>query len=281
MEKEYLDPSSVNDVDTARLALRWALDRIRILQDEANRARQESKSSAERMQGLAKEIAQKDEALHRWQSTMKLWEENWKDQRTLEAEIKERLEKELVAQEDARGKEERRQLEREISLLQRQLADKETAIGNLRRQQIEAVQQAKADKEKDIQGLLEHQETALAEAKASLLERLKIQEETLAAREKELHEEERLLAQKIKIRDLELERQRRQFEEDLRTEHREALAREDQKYQDLLRERSNQMEAALRQREAEFQDIRRRLEADHQKRLEEAEALIQHRTAQK
>ena len=132
MDPEKFDPSAVNDVETAKLALRWALERIHLLQDEAAKAKDAAQGAQEQARLLTDQLAKKEEAVQRWSSTIKVWEENWKTQGTMEAEARERVKKELVVEEDAVRVEERRRFDKEIDALRSQLAQRETHIGQLR-----------------------------------------------------------------------------------------------------------------------------------------------------
>jgi len=142
MDKKFLDPTSVNDVETARLALRWSLEKIHALQDELNKAKETATDAVDKLRLTTEQIAQKDAAILRWQSTIKAWEANYKDQAKLEAEIRARLAKEMTFEEDAGHKEARRQLELHIEAFKTEIREKEAAMGDLRRQIIDAVKTA-------------------------------------------------------------------------------------------------------------------------------------------
>ena len=215
MEKDFFDASAVNDLETARLALRWALEKVHVLQDESAKSRTVPQDAVEKLRLAGEQIAQKDAAILRWQNTIKVWEANWKDQQRMEEEIRERLKKELVREEDAASREARRQLELQIEDFKRQLSDKESLIGGLRRDLIDAVKNAVLAKEKEMQSLLDHQQRALDETKQALLDRLDIQAETIRAKERDLDEQQRLLDEKIRGKEAEFRRKYQQFEEEL------------------------------------------------------------------
>src|SRR5258708_37067451 len=106
-DKPSLDPASVNDVETARLALRWALERIHKMQEECTTANQNAKDASEKLRLANDQLKQKEESLQRWQSTIRTWDAHWRDQETLEQHVTERLRKEIVVAEESRYRAER------------------------------------------------------------------------------------------------------------------------------------------------------------------------------
>ena len=82
-EERQIDPTAVTDIETARLALRWALERIHLLQDEGSKAKDTAQSALDKIRILTDQLAHKDETLHRWQSTIKAWETNVTDHQAM------------------------------------------------------------------------------------------------------------------------------------------------------------------------------------------------------
>src|SRR5262245_30162442 len=100
MDKEpAFDPASVTDVETAKLALRWALEKMRNLQDEAKKLREELHGESLTSRRLNEQLQQKEEALKRWQSTLRVWEENASLQRNIEAEVRLKVKDEVLKEE--------------------------------------------------------------------------------------------------------------------------------------------------------------------------------------
>ena len=69
MEDRFYDPATVNDVETARLALRWSLEKIHGLQDEVNKAKETAEDAVEKLRRATETIAEKDAAILRWKGT--------------------------------------------------------------------------------------------------------------------------------------------------------------------------------------------------------------------
>ena len=140
---QEFDASAVNDLDTARLALRWALERLHKLGAELSQAREELSLATKGRDALAEEARKKDETVKRWRETLKVWEASMAGQHELEKRLREELRAEVAREQDAHVAEERLQLGREIEALKRGLADREAALGALRRELIDAVKAAR------------------------------------------------------------------------------------------------------------------------------------------
>ena len=92
MEQEpKLDPSTITDVETAKLALRWAVEKIHTLQEDVGRLREDNRTKTSLNRSLTEQVEQKTEILKKWQGTIKTWEENWKTQTAMEADLKAKL----------------------------------------------------------------------------------------------------------------------------------------------------------------------------------------------
>ncbi len=83
-----LDPSTITDVETAKLALRWAVEKIHGLQEELGRLREDNRTKSNAARSLTEQLEQKTEVLKKWQGTIRTWEENWKTQTAMEADLK-------------------------------------------------------------------------------------------------------------------------------------------------------------------------------------------------
>ncbi|MDO8757266.1 MAG: hypothetical protein Q7J64_04595, partial [Elusimicrobiota bacterium] len=221
------DPSTVNDLDTARLALRWALERLHRLSSEVTEARQEAAKALKARDEAAVDSREKDETVKRWRETVKAWEASISDHKKMEEQLREELRREIDREQDVHIKEERLQLSMQIDSLKREIAAREAMIGGLRREVIDAVKTARQDAERELQGALAHQEKALSDTKSSLLERLKIQSDALRAKEKDLESQQRLLDEQIKTKEGEFRRRYERDVEDLLKHNRESLSREE------------------------------------------------------
>src|SRR5438309_1639817 len=82
------DPSTVNDLDTARLALRWALERLQRLGTELTEARQEAAKAGKARDEAALDSREKDETVKRWRETVKAWEASISDHKKMEDQLR-------------------------------------------------------------------------------------------------------------------------------------------------------------------------------------------------
>ena len=97
MEQEpKLDPSAITDVETAKLALRWAVEKIHGQQEELGRLRDDNRNKTGINRSLTEQVEQKTEILKKWQGTIKTWEENWKTQTAMEADLKSKLREQIL-----------------------------------------------------------------------------------------------------------------------------------------------------------------------------------------
>jgi hypothetical protein len=274
---QEFDASTINDLDTARLALRWALERVHKMGEELSQAREEAGKSTRQKAELEEESRQKDETVKRWRETIKIWEASMQDQHRLEIQMREELRKEVTREEDAHVKEERLQLTMQIDALKREIVTRESVIGSLRREIIDAVKVTRQEAERELQSALTHQEKALEETKMSLLERLKIQAESIRAKEKDLENQQRLLDEQIKAKEADFRRRYERDVEELIRNNREALTREDQALSEKFEQKIVQLEARFRQKEEGLEEHRRRLEDAQARRVQELEKIYQHK----
>ena len=105
MEQEpKLDPSTITDVETAKLALRWAVEKIHALQEDVGRLREDNRTKTNVNRSLTEQVEQKTEILKKWQGTIKTWEENWKTQTAMEADLKCKLREQIMNEETSNWK---------------------------------------------------------------------------------------------------------------------------------------------------------------------------------
>src|ERR1035437_3969595 len=105
MEQEpKLDPSLITDVETAKLALRWAVEKIHGQQEEVGRLREDNRNKTSINRSLTEQVKQKTEILKKWQGTIKTWEENWKTQTAMEADLKGKLREQIMNEETSNWK---------------------------------------------------------------------------------------------------------------------------------------------------------------------------------
>ena len=72
MESEpKLDPSTITDMETAKLALRWAVEKIHTMQEEMGRLREDNRNKTDISRSLTEQLDQKTEVLKKWQGTIK------------------------------------------------------------------------------------------------------------------------------------------------------------------------------------------------------------------
>jgi len=272
MDKPFFDPSQVNDVETARLALRWSLEKIHGLQSDLNTSQETAKDAVDKLRQTTEKLTQKDAALLRWQSTIKTWEANWKDHQQMEDEIRARLEKEIVREEDVRGKEARLQLQLHIETLKKEIASRESTIGDLRRELIDTAKNVRVESEKETQDLLAHQERALEETKESLLERLQIQQDLINKKEAALEDQQRILDEKILAKEADIRQKYERNETELAKRTQATLDHEMRALDNQFQAKLTRQEEILNQKEQQMDLRRQRLEEEHAKRMEQIES---------
>jgi len=198
MEQEpKLDPSTITDVETGKLALRWAVEKIHTLQEETGRLREDNRNKTNLTRSLTEQMEQKTEILKKWQGTIRTWEENWKTQTALETDLKAKLREQIINEETANWKQLRAQLEKEILALKNELAAREAAIGAMKLHLIDELKKTGELKEAELNTLLTRHMDNLAVKENSLREkydrleaeliqtlRLRTEQEELSQRER-------------------------------------------------------------------------------------------------
>lgn len=171
-----LDPSTITDVETAKLALRWAVEKIHALSDDNTRLKEDNRNKTSISRALTQQAEQKDEVLKKWQSTIKTWEENWKTQTAMEMDLKGKLREQILNEETSNWRQARAQLENEIRALKEELSSKEAEIGKLKIFTIEEIRRAAELKEAEVQALMRARADALAEQETAMRTRFELLE---------------------------------------------------------------------------------------------------------
>ena len=188
----HLDPSTITDMETAKLALRWALEKIHTISDDNTRLKEDNRNKTEMSRSLAQQAEKKDEILKKWQSTIKTWEENWKTQTAMETDLKGKLREQILNEETSNWRQARAQLENEIRALKEELSHKEAEIGKLKIFTIDEIRKAAERKEAETQAFISARQDSLAEEETALSARF----EQL---EKELIENHRVKAEQDEL----------------------------------------------------------------------------------
>ena len=182
MEQEpKLDPSAITDVETAKLALRWAVEKIHGQQEELGRLREDNRNKTGINRSLTEQVEQKTEILKKWQGTIKTWEENWKTQTAMEADLKAKLREQILNEEAANWRVSRAQLEKEIHSLKNELAGREAEIGRMKLALIDELRSASEMKEAELSNLLTKHQDNLASKEIALREKYESLETELIA----------------------------------------------------------------------------------------------------
>ena len=174
-----LDPSTITDVETAKLALRWAVEKIHTLSDDNSRLKEDNRNKTNITRTLTQQAEQKDEILKKWQSTIKTWEANWKTQTTMEADLKGKLREQILNEETANWRQAKAQLENEIRALKDEQAAKEAEIGRLKIFTISEIRKASELKEAEAQAFMHARQDTLAEQENALRTRFELLEKEL------------------------------------------------------------------------------------------------------
>src|SRR3989338_6902197 len=90
-DESSLNEQAINDVETARLALRWALDKIRVLHEEDLKTRQHLQDTASQVSFLENQLKAKNVEIDR--SARGHEEERKARQNSLECQVHARLER--------------------------------------------------------------------------------------------------------------------------------------------------------------------------------------------
>jgi hypothetical protein len=295
-------------VETAKLALRWAVEKIHALSDDNIRLKEDNRNKTNITRTLTQQSEQKDEVLKKWQSTIKSWEENWKTQTDMETDLKSKLREQILNEETSNWRQARARLENEIRVLREELSYKENEIGKLKISNIEEVRRASELGEAEAQTLLRARQDALAEQEAAMRARLELMEkESIENNRVRVEQEELALKERYEIKMREFsklyqakENQLEEFRNKLETEYlikteslvaqraikleedrRAAMAETEQAAANnvaALREefeRKEKEQAAAKEAEAAF------LKETHQKELTEMQDLLRRQTQQR
>ena len=193
MEQEpKLDPSAITDVETAKLALRWAVEKIHGQQEELGRLRDDNRNKTGINRSLTEQVEQKTEILKKWQGTIKTWEENWKTQTAMEADLKSKLREQILNEEAVNWRTSRIQLEKEIQALKGELAAREAEIGRIKLNLIDEHRKTAELKEAELTTLLSKHQDNLAARENALREKYESLEAELLTSQRVRAEQEEL-----------------------------------------------------------------------------------------
>ncbi|MEA3307494.1 MAG: hypothetical protein U9Q34_06885, partial [Elusimicrobiota bacterium] len=157
-----LDPSAITDVDTAKFALKWAVERLELLEASNTKLKDDTRNKTNIINSLTKQLDHKEETVKKWQGTIKTWEENWKSQEAMESDLKSKLRNQIINEEMANWRQTKSQLEEEIKALKAELARREADIGKFKLEAIEKNSQETERKEEELKALLGKHEDNLA-----------------------------------------------------------------------------------------------------------------------
>lgn len=235
-----LDPAAITDVGTAKLALRWAIEKIHTLSDEGARLKEDNRNKVASNRMLIQQNEQKDEILKKWQSTIKTWEENWKTQTAMEADLKGKLREQILNEETASWRQAKAQMENEIKAIKTELCSREAEIGRMKLYAIDEIRKANELKDAETQAIILSSQDSLAERENAVRAKF------------ERFEKEFIETQRVKIEQDEL-----------------ALTA---RHETKMREFSRLYQA----KEAQLEEFRKNLEDDY---LKKSEALAAERAA--
>jgi len=187
-----LDPSTITDVETAKLALRWAVEKIHTLSDDNSRLKEDNRNKTNIARSLTQQTEEKDEILKKWQSTIKTWEENWRTQTAMEADLKGKLREQILNEETSNWRQARAQLENEIRALKEELGSREAEIGRLKIMSIEEIRRSADLKEAELQALLRGRQDAMAEQESAMRSKFELLEKELVENSRIRAEQEEL-----------------------------------------------------------------------------------------
>ena len=157
-----LDPSAITDMDTAKFALKWAVERLELLEASSAKMKDDTRNKTNIINSLTKQLDHKEETVKKWQSTIRTWEENWKSQQAMESDLKSKLRNQIINEEMAHWRQAKAQLEEEIKALKAELAGREADIGKFKLDAIEKNSQDTERKEEELKALLTKHEDNLA-----------------------------------------------------------------------------------------------------------------------
>ena len=186
MEQEPFNPAAVNDLETARLALRWALERLHKMSGDIKELKEEKESLSHKLLELSMESQKKDETLGRWKQTIHAWESLIQDHKRMEERLREELRLEFKHKENLETQAERHALLRQAETYKQEIARKEAAIEIMRRSLMEAVKEARDEAKREMQPALE----GLGQRLARLEEHRLKEEESLKISAQQRHDEE-------------------------------------------------------------------------------------------
>ena len=203
-EQESSAPLEINDLDTAKLALRWALERIRRTAAELDAAKETKARAEAEIRRLQTEVGAREDAARRWKATAEEWEEAVKGYQRLardaEGQARERIER--------RDSEESGRLRQEGAALRAETSKLRAEIDDLTKRAADAERAGREAGRRETGFLIESEKRAHEQERLEMLAQWKALEEDLLARGRALAEREASLEQaRLKI----LEEQSRKF----------------------------------------------------------------------
>ena len=270
MEQEpKLDPSTITDVETAKLALRWAVEKIHGLQEEVGRLREDNRNKTAISRSLTEQVEQKTEVLKKWQGTIKTWEENWKTQTAMEADLKAKLREQILNEESTNWRAARVQLEKEIFALKNELGAKEAEIGRVKLAMIDEHRKSAEIKEEEFNTLLSKHQDNLTVREVALRDKYdRLEHEFLENQRLRAEQEELSLRARYEAKAQELSKLHEQKEAQLETFRKQV---EDERFEKLEALKAQ----AEKDREARRQEFEETSGAKAAERAAAAEARIQ------
>ncbi|OGS46856.1 MAG: hypothetical protein A3J79_14475 [Elusimicrobia bacterium RIFOXYB2_FULL_62_6] len=284
-----LDPAAITDVETAKLALRWAIEKIHTLSDEAARLKEDNRNKVNTARLLTQQNEQKDEILKKWQSTIKTWEENWKTQTAMEADLKGKLREQILNEETANWRQAKAQMENEVKALKTELTAKEAEIGRMKLYAIDEIRKAAELKDAETQAIILSSQDSLAERENAVrakferfekefieTQRVKVEQDELALTER-YETKMREFSRLYQAKEAQLEEFRRNLEDDYLKKSEALTAERNARLKETQLELSAKADAAIAAADQEAARRVKSIEADFDKRRAEMRAEFEER----
>ena len=203
-EQDSAVPQEINDLDTAKLALRWALDRIRRTAAELDAAKEADGRQQAEINRLRSEIGVKEDAARRWRATAEEWEEAVKGYQRLARDAEGQAQEHLERREGA----EFERLRREADGLRAEISQLRAAVDDLTKSLSDAERRGREAGRRETAFLVENEKRAHEQERLEMLTQWKAVEEDILARGRGLAEREAAFGE---CRLKGLEEQSRQF----------------------------------------------------------------------
>ncbi len=205
-EQDSAVPQEINDLDTAKLALRWALDRIRRSAAELDAAKEAVGRQQAEINRLRSEIGVKEDAARRWKATAEEWEEAVRGYQRLARDAEGQAQEHRERREGAESE----RLRREADGLRAEISQLRAATDDLRKSLADAERRGREAGRRETAFLVENEKLAHEQERIEMSAQWKSIQEELLARGRTLAEREAVLKQ---ARLTMLEEQSRQVQE--------------------------------------------------------------------